>query len=152
MYPYRLTLAIWSQTSLGKLTRSAVVGWPLLHQTLPSSSCCCCSTLSLLSNPPLYHPWGEYSVEWMAPDRGLKGWNVSLALQGSDPPEHWGTAQSLLINHCQACPGPGPNNSTVQPLFLALYPIHLKDSDMSLFHTTHTSWIWWACFVQSLHH
>lgn len=41
---------------------------------------------------------------------GLRGWNVSLALQGSHPPERWRTAQSLLINHCQGCPGPGPDD------------------------------------------
>lgn len=58
----------------------------------------------------------------MAPDRGLRGWNVSLALQGSDPPEHWSTAQSLLINHCQGCPGPGPNTALSPAPFLLLSP------------------------------
>lgn len=40
---------------------------------------------------------------------GLRDWNVSLALQGSHPPERCRTAQSLLINHCQGCPGPPPD-------------------------------------------
>lgn len=94
--------------------------------------------LLLRPGPPFYsphHPWGEYSVEWMAPDRGLRGWNVSLALQGSDPPEHWRTAQSLLINHCQGCPGPGPNNHEVQPpFFCSLSHTHPKNSYIRFFH------------------
>lgn len=79
----------------------------------PSSSC------QLYRGPPSRPPTipGECSAEWMAPDRGLRGWNVSLALQGSHPPEHWRTAQSLLINHCQGCPGPGPNNHLDAPPF-----------------------------------
>lgn len=94
------------------LTRSEGIRLTPAAPTLPysSSSFSCCSTLGLLSHTPPHHPWGENSVEWMAPDRGLRGRNVSLALEGSNPPEQWRTAQSLLINHCQGCPGPGPNN------------------------------------------
>ena len=130
-----------SQLSAGRLTRSEGVGWPLLLQRLPPSPAPPWAPL-LLSSP---YPWGEYSVGWMAPDRGLRGWNFSLALQGSDPPEHWSTAQSLLINHCQGCPGPGPYTTASPAPFLLLSlplvpPIHTpKCSYMHLFLTTYTN-------------
>lgn len=97
--------------------------WPTdqvrVRMLTPCSSSC--STLGPPYHSPPPCPWGEYSVGWMAPDRGLRGWNVSLALQGSDPPEHWSTAQSLLINHCRGCPGPGPNTALSPAPFLSLF-------------------------------
>lgn len=101
---------------------------------LSSSSSC-----SALGLPPSLGR--EHSAEWIAPDRRLRGWNVSLALQGSDPPEHWRTAQSLLINHCQDCPGPGPNNHGVQPLFF-LSLSHTQNSYICLL-SHHILWLKW---------
>lgn len=60
----------------GQMTRSESTSRAMLLQPFPLF-------LLLLPNQGLpYHspspcPWGVYSVGWMAPDRGLRGWNVS---------------------------------------------------------------------------
>lgn len=137
IYQPACTLVVYSQTSFGWLTRSEGIRLTPASSTLPYSSsfCCCCSTLGLLSHTPPHYPRGENLVEWMAPDRGRRGRNVSLALEGSHPPEQWRTAQSLLINHCQGCPGPGPNNRWGQALFFScLSYIRLKNSHTGCFY------------------
>lgn len=138
--PHSVSSFLYSPTNMDT---QALAGWPG-HRVLDDPC------FSNPFPPPPAPPWasflpptipGECSVEWMAPDRGLRGWNVSLALQGSHPPEHWRTAQSLLINHCQGCPGPGPNNHLVQPPFF--YPLshaYPHNSYTCIFKNTNSSW------------
>lgn len=125
-YQPSCTLVIYSQTSLGWLTRSEGIRLTPASPTLPyfsSSSSAAPPWASYLTPLPTI-PGGENFVEWMAPDRGLRGRNVSLALEGSHPPEQWRTAQSLLINHCQGCPGPGPQQPLIPGPFLYSSLLH----------------------------
>lgn len=95
-----------------------MLGDPCLSEPSPSSSSTTSSssTVGLPAHPPPSQESAPLNG-WLQTG-GLRDWNVSLALQGSHPPERCRTAQSLLINHCQGCPGPGPDDHLDPPPFL----------------------------------